>query len=89
MKNIGARHNANDKMLKKIFYREGKIYSGDFGCALHQYFPYYFAPPPSHPTLKYPLHTPAEKSSYFSKYDRRSKVFDYDCVTLYVYLFIC
>ena len=34
-------------------------------------------------TFKYPLHAPAEKSSYFSKYEYRSKVFDYDCATLY------
>ena len=49
--------------------RVGKIDSGDFGCALLQYFSYYFAPPP----LKYPLHTPAEKSTCFSNYDQTIK----------------
>ena len=34
------------------------------------------------PTLKYPLHAPAEKIIFFSKYDLPIKVFDYDCVTL-------
>ena len=30
------------------------------------------------------VHAPAEKSSFFSKYDLRAKVFDYDCITLYI-----
>ena len=55
------------------------LISGDFGCAPHQYFSYYSPPH----TLKYPIHAPAEKSQFFSKYDHGSKVFDYDHVALY------
>ena len=78
MKNIGARHDESVNGIKKIFV--SKIDSGDFGRALHQYFSNDFAP--IHPTLKLPLHAPAEKRSFFSKNDQRSRVFDYDCVTL-------
>ena len=71
-------------MLKCFFSigsSRGKIDSGNFGRALHQYFSYYFGPLP--PTLKYPLHAPAEKSSYLVNTACETKVFDYDCVTLY------
>ena len=72
MKNIVKRHGENVKIKKiNIFGSGGKIYWG-FGHIL-----------PPYPNLKSPLRTPAEKSSSFSKYDHRSKVFDYDCVTLY------
>ena len=47
------------KRLKKYLEE-----SGDFGRASHQYFSYYFAPPP-HSTLRYPQHAPDEKA-YFS-----------------------
>ena len=77
MKNIGVRHDEN---VKKIFGRGCKLDFGDFWSCLDPICFILFCP---HPTLKYPLHAPAEKCSYFSKYVLGSKVFDYDCVTLY------
>ena len=38
---------------------------------------------PASPTLKYPLHAPAKKSSFSVNTTCEQKVFDYDCVTLY------
>ena len=64
MKNISARQDEYGFFL--IVGSGGEIDSGVFCCASHQYF---FAPPP----LKYSLHTPAEKSSCFSKYDQPIK----------------